>query len=180
MQKEIYDSAQEAADAIGSSNRTITKWFQEGRLKAERVPRGGRAALRIRHADLIEASRGTMFEQSGAQPEQMRLDTPEDLKRDALSLEVLWPDDNRSNTFSLDMLAGFSHFRALTYTVSIPSILKLLTSNDYDFAEVVFGCEDLVRQSDAAKVTLLQKAIEDELTKGYIGIGGLPTPEPKN
>ena len=176
MGERIYETASAAAAAIGVTQATISRWFRDGRLKAERVPRGGKDALRIRHADLIEASRGTLFEQPELHGEQMRLDTPEDLKRDALSLEVLWPDETKASRFSLDLLAGFASFRALTYSVSIPSVLKLLTNNDYQHTEVIFGCEQLVRESDGAKVTLLQKAIEDQLSQGYIGIGGVSDP----
>ena len=173
--KEVYESAKEAAEAIGTSQATVSNWFKVGRLKAERVPRGGKSALRIRHADLIEASRGTLFEQPG-ETAQLGFAAPEDPRKDALTLEVFWPEEQRAQRFTTEMLAGFSTFRALTYTVSLPSILKLLTTQNYDQAEVVFGSEALVRETKAETVVLFQAAIEDEITRGYIGIGGESDP----
>ena len=171
MTEVVYQTAAEAAEAIGTTQPTITRWYQKGRLKAERVSRGGKDALRIHHADLIEASRGTVFEPPVEAP-QMRLDTPEDQRREALSLEVFWPAEQRAQPFSTDILSGFKTFQALTYTVSLPSIFKLLTTQDYELAEVVFGSEKLVRETEANRVVNLQEAIETELARTYIGIGG--------
>ena len=106
----------------------------------------------------------------------MRLDTPDDPDRHALTLEVVWPAEQRVQPFQSEILSGFKTFRAITYTVSLPSILKLLTAQDYDLAEVVFGSEALVRETSAERVVLFQAAIEDELAKGYIGIGGASDP----
>ena len=58
--KDVYESAGEAAEAVGTSPTTISNWISAGRLRAERIPRGGKGAYRIRHLDLIEASRETM------------------------------------------------------------------------------------------------------------------------
>ena len=171
MQDTVYQTASEAAEALDVKHTTVTGWIKTGRLKAEQVKPSGKDAYRIRHSDLLEASRGTLFEQPVEAP-QMRLDTPEDQRRDALSLEVLWPEERRSEQFSSDILAGFKSFRALTYTVSLPSIFKLLTTQDYELVEVVFGCEALVRESNADKVVRLQEAIETELARTYIGVGG--------
>ena len=172
MMKDVYESASEAAEAIGVQHTTISRWISQGRLKAERIKRDGKPAYRIRHVDLIEASLGTMFEMPEA-AQQMLLDTPEDQLKAALSLEVVWPAEHRSTLFTVDgVLAGFQTFKALTYTVSLPSILKLLTTQNYEFAEIVFGAEKLVRESNAEKVIALQGAIEDEIARGYIAIGG--------
>ena len=169
---EVYESASAAAEAIGVNVMAVTRWIKQGRLKAERTKRAGKPAYRIRHADLLEASRGTMFEVPEV-TQQMLLDSPEDQLKAALSLEVVWPAEHRSTLFSVDsVLAGFQTFKALTYTVSLPSILKLLTTQNYEVAEVVFGAEDLVRASNAEKVVALQGAIEDEISRGYIAIGG--------
>ena len=170
MANDVYESAREAAEAIGTTQPTVSAWISNGRLKAERIARGGKGAYRIRHVDLIEASRGTMFEQD-TQP-QLRLDTSEDPTQHALSLEVLWPDERRSCPFDSSILAEFNEFRAVTYTVSLPSIFKLLSTQDYEFAEVIFGDERLVRANSAQQVVLLQEAIENEVAKTYIAIGG--------
>lgn len=172
MRRDVYESASEAAEAIGVQHTTISRWISRGRLKAERIKRAGKPAYRIRHVDLVEASRGTMFEMP-EESQQMLLDTPQDLLKAALSLEVVWPAEHRSSLYTADgIMAGFQRFRALTYTVSLPSILKLLTTQNYEFAEIVFGAEALVRASNAEKVMALQGAIEDEISRGYIAIGG--------
>ena len=177
----VYESATEAADAIGVSVQTVTDWIKSRQLPAERIRRAGRRGrpgFRILHTDLIEASRGTLFEQPSQVP-QLSFDTPEDQRRAALTLQVLWPTEQRSLPFSFDLLSGFRTLRALTYTISLPFILKLLTTQDYDWAEILFGSESLVRASDAAKVVLLQGAIRDEVARGYLGIGGDTDPRTK-
>ena len=170
--KEVYETSAEAAESIGSDNATISRWIRQGRLKAERIKRGGKPSYRIRHADLIEASRGTMFDPP--EPSQHTLlESPEDRLKAALSLEVVWPTEHRAELFSVDgVLTGFQTFRALTYTVSLPSILKLLTTQDYEVVEIVFGSDNLVRESNADKVVRLQWGIENEIAHGYIAIGG--------
>ena len=87
-------------------------------------------------------------------------------------LEVFWPSEERAQPFSTDILTGFKTFQAITYTVSLPSIFKLLTTQDYELAEVIFGSEMLVREANADRVVQLQDAIETEVAKIYIGIGG--------
>ena len=41
MDKNVYETTREAAEAIGASHATVADWIKSGRLKAERVPRGG-------------------------------------------------------------------------------------------------------------------------------------------
>ena len=65
---ETYETCVEAAAAIGTTQQTISNWIKSGRLVAERVPRAGKAGWRIRRADLLAASRGTIFEQPEARP----------------------------------------------------------------------------------------------------------------
>lgn len=177
--KEVYETTSEAAEAIGADQSTVARWISDGRLKSDRIKRGGKTAHRIRHADLIEASRGTLFE-APAVAQQLLIDSPEERQRRALSLEVVWPVEHRSQLFSVDsVMAGFNSFKALTYTVSLPAILKLLTSQEYEDAEVIFGSEKLVRETRAESVIILQGALEDELTKGYIAVGGATDPRTK-
>ena len=172
MDQKIYETATEAAAAIGVTHQTITRWIRTGRLRAERVLRAGKDAFKITHPDLVEASRGTMFEQPEVS-RQMALDSPEDQLRAALSLEVVWPTEHRAEIFSVDsVMSGFKTLRALTYTVSIPAIMKLLTTQEFDAAEVVFGSERLVREAAAGKVMVEQRVIEDGIAQGYIAVGG--------
>ena len=170
--KDVYESPSEAAEAIGTSPKTITGWIKDGRLRAERIRRAGKPSFRIRHADMVEASRGTMFEQPDVLP-QMLFDSLGEQLKAALSLEVVWPSEQRSEIFSVDsVMAGFKTFKALTYTVSVPAIMKLLTMQDFDSVEVVFGNEPLVRQAGAGKVMVEQGVIEDAVALGYIAVGG--------
>ncbi|MCE2458769.1 MAG: phospholipase D family protein [Dehalococcoidia bacterium] len=126
----------------------------------------------IQHKDLVAARRGTMFaEETG--PSQLRLDSEEDRKKDALSLQVVRPMEQRSELFHPRILTGYSSFRAVTYTVSIPMILELLSQNNYEKFEVIFGAERLTRTHDASRIIVMQQAIEEELTKGFVGMGGV-------
>ena len=172
---EFYESTEAAGKAIGVSRQTIARWIRENRLKAEPFPRAGvgRPGSRIRHDDLMAASRGAIFE---ADPVQTQLPDISGHQQSPLGLQVIWPWERRSQPFSPDLLAGHARFRAVTYTVSIPAILRLLATNDYESFEVIFGCEELV-YAEATKVIALQKAIEDELTKGFVGVGGDSDPK---
>ena len=63
MQEEIYDGTEAAATAIGASRQTIHGWLKSGRLRGERIRRAGAPTWRIKHCDLVDACKGTMFEQ---------------------------------------------------------------------------------------------------------------------
>ena len=63
MQEEIYDGTEAAATAIGASRQTIQGWLKSGRLRGERVRRAGAPIWRIKRCDLVDACKGTMFEQ---------------------------------------------------------------------------------------------------------------------
>ena len=176
---DVYESAEEAAEAIGVTLQTIRTWIKNGQLRGSRI-RGsrGHSNWRITHADLVAASRGTMFEES-AEPPQLRLDSDLDWRRDALSLQVIWPMEKRVDLFTPDLLTGFKKFRAVTYTVSIPMIFKLLADNKYEDFEVIFGSEKLASETDAARIITMQRAMDEELTKGFVGMGGVGDPKTK-
>ncbi len=166
-----------AADLLGYSRQTITNWIVTGRLKATGTGKvGAGRGYKILESDLFKASRAVNLASPDPEPLAMRMDTPEDRRRDALSLEVYWPAERRSQTFSSELLGGFDTFHALTYTASITTILKLLTTHDFTHAEVVFGAEDLLTAS-ASKVVKVQEAIETVLARGYMGLGGVTHPD---
>ena len=173
----VYESTSEAAAAIGVSRQTISDWLKSRRLKGERVPRAGRAGWRIYHDDLIAASQGTMFEQP--QAAQLSLDSATQPDLNALSLQVVWPEEERAELFSPDILTGYDTLRAVTYSVSIPMILRLLMNDLYQDLEVIFGDERLAKAATADRIFAWQRSLEEHLTKGFVGMGGLDDPKAK-
>ena len=172
----IYDSASEAAKAVQVTTKTITNWIKNGRLSAERISidARGRSGWRIRHDDLMAATRGRHDAPQVSAP--MMLDDPDSYTRDATSLMVRWPANQHKERFNLDLLQGYQRLRAITYTVSIPMIYRLPASADYDEFQVIFGHEGLV-SANAATIMNLHEGLEKELGQGYIGIGGDADPK---
>ena len=64
--------------------------------------------------------------------------------------------------FSLDLFRGFSSLRALTYSVSIPMITRLMREIDFDELEVVFGHGGLINRA-VEDVLAFQHVIDTEL-----------------
>ena len=62
--------------------------------------------------------------------------------------------------FSLDLFRGFSSLRALTYSVSIPMITRLMQEIGFDELEVVFGHGGLINRT-VEDVLSFQYAIDD-------------------
>ena len=177
MRKEVYESLTEASVAAGVSQPALSKWISNGRLKAERIPGPGKGRYRIRDVDLVEACRGTAYEFE-KETRQMLLGSDDVAP---LALEVVWPEEKRAARFTLKDLQGFTSLRAVTFTPSLDAILRLLgvlgdLDTSYENMEVVFGSERLTKETDAAKVVLLQKAIADSLTQRYLAVGGITDP----
>ena len=178
MQK--FYNVVEAAAIIGASPSTINTWINNGHLPAERdfeLKKAGKVPWRIKHGDLMEAARGTKFAmQEPAFAPTMLFDDPDSMTRDAMSLRVWWPLEQRSESFSLELLTGYTRFRAVTYSVSIPMIYELLTQANYDEFQVIFGSEKLVR-GDMRTILGVQAHIREGLAEGFLGIGGLDNPK---
>ena len=68
------------------------------------------------------------------------LDDP-DFRTRSPQLQVVYAQALRVESFTMDLFAGFTAMRALTYTFSIPMVLCLLRDYDYDDFERVFGHE---------------------------------------
>ncbi|MXZ89900.1 MAG: hypothetical protein F4W95_13780 [Chloroflexi bacterium] len=62
--------------------------------------------------------------------------------------------------FSLDLFKGFSSLRALTYSVSIPMITRLMREVGFDELEVVFGHAGLINRT-VEDVLSFQHVVED-------------------
>lgn len=172
--KDVYESASEAAVAIGAPSKTISGWIKDGRLPAEPRKRGGLIAWRIKHEDLVAATRGTQFAIIPANNEKqiaMVADDPDSATKDAASIKVRWPDEQRVEPFSMDMFQGYSRFRALTYTVSLPMIYRVLMAGNYDRFQILLGKQKLITAS-INTVFDVQGEIREELRRGYIAMGG--------
>lgn len=177
--QEFYDTEQ-AATEIGVSQMTINRWISEKRLKAHRPPsqpgERGRPGYIIAHADLIEASRRVRFEETPPLAPMLTLDKAQAARDDALSLQVVWPLEGRAERYSPSILEGFTDFRAVTYSASIPTALRLLERGDYERFEVVFGNEELLRASTVGAVITAQAGIEAGLYSEFLAIGGITDP----
>ena len=177
---EFYHSVTEAAEAIGVAPSTVTRWMREGRLPYKRDgvdPKRGRPEHIIAHADLIEAYRKVRFEETPPEVAPMlTLDNVQAAREDALSLQVVWPLEQRQERYTPAVLEGFSDFWAVTYTPSIPTVLKLLERGNYERFEVVFGDEKLVRETAAGAIIQAQNGIELELNAEWVAIGGMSDP----
>ena len=178
--QESYDSVADAAEAIGVTRQTVNAWIKSGKLPAtpirhQRSASGGRpSGWHIKHADLIAARRGTMFDEAP----QLRLDANGVASTmDALGLHVVWPATRHHQRFQPSLLAGYTRLRAVTYSVSIPMILKMLVDYGYDDVEVTFGSERLTQATDLADIMACQRSIEEHLTQGFVGMGGSDDPK---
>ena len=74
--------------------------------------------------------------------------------------------------FDMDMFAGFSTMRALTYTPSIPMIVGLLRDHDYDEFECIFGHNGILTR-DAVDIMSFQSVIDERLNHGFVAVKGM-------
>ena len=80
---------------------------------------------------------------------------------------------HRVESFTMDLFAGFDAMRALTYTSSIPMVMRLLRDYDYDDFECIFGHGDVLSR-DAADLLAFQSAVQARLNQGFVGARGIP------
>ena len=177
--EEIYTTA-EAANKVGATRRTITDWIKSGRLRADPAPRGvGRGpgrGWRIKYTDLLAAVKGTQWDVIEATSIPMMLNDPDSRSRDSTSLLVRWPLEQRVEPFTLDLLCeDYTRLRAVTYTVSIPMIDRLLRTANYEEFQVIFGSEKLVT-AGARAIFNFQYALEEEMNRGFVAAAGLDDP----
>ena len=76
------------------------------------------------------------------------------------------------NPSPLDLFAGFTAIRALTYTSSIPMVLRLLRDYDYDDFECIFGHGGVLSR-DAADLLAFQSVVHTRLNQGFVGARGI-------
>ena len=108
-----------------------------------------------------------MTQQSG-----FTFDDPDSRTR-SKGLDVVYAKMERVGQFDLNLFGGFSSLRALTYTPSIPMILSLLKSFDYQDFECIFGHNGILPR-EAANILAFQSVVDEKLNTGFVGIKGLP------
>ena len=114
---------------------------------------------------------------SGGEPTPqfgLALDDPDSRTRSP-QLQVVYAQALRTEPFAMDLFAGFASMRALTYTSSIPMVLRLLRDYDHDDFECVFGHGGMLSR-DAADLLAFQSVVQARLNQGFVGARGL-TPE---
>lgn len=85
------------------------------------------------------------------------------------TLDVVYARSERIDAFNLSLFSGFETFHALTYTPSIPMIVELLRSFDYDAFECIFGHGGIVKH-DLATILSFQTAVDAALNKGFVAV----------
>ena len=100
------------------------------------------------------------------------LDDPDSRTRSP-HLQVVYAEALRVETFTMDLFGGFTAMRALTYTSSIPMVLRLLRDYDYDDFECVFGHGGVLSR-DAADLLAFQSVVQSKLNQGFVGAKGIP------
>ena len=162
----------EASEMAGVSIPTITGWIKSGQLPAEPLTsRGGRPGLGIKESDLTAFNRRRLLGPANATETGAMPLTDADRRADALSLEVLWPDQRKAAPFSTALFDGYSVFRAVTYTASLQTIMKLLLNQPFERVEVIFGSEKLLKAKDLEQL-LIQEALNAAINFEFIGLGG--------
>ena len=99
------------------------------------------------------------------------LDDPDSRTRSP-QLQVVYAQAQRVESFTMDLFAGFSTMRALTYTSSIPMVLRLLRDYDYDDFECVFGHGGVLSR-DAGALLAFQSVVQARLNDGFVGAKGI-------
>ena len=117
------------------------------------------------------AERGNQFASKHPVKTQLPMvsDDPDSATKDAVSIKVRWPAEHRVEPFSLDMFQGYSRFRALTYTVSLPMIYKVLTEGRYDQFQILLGEQKLITAS-INTVLEVQGEVQEEMRRKYIAM----------
>ena len=72
----------------------------------------------------------------------------------------------------MSLFQGFTSMRALTYTSSIPMILRLLRDNDFERFECVFGHGGILSRA-TEDILSFQAVVDEYLTAGFLGIEGI-------
>ena len=102
------------------------------------------------------------------QQRRLGLDDPDSLTRDA-GLSVVRATSDSVEPFDINMFAGFTSLRALTYTASMRMIVGLLRDYEYDDFECVFGHSGILAPN-LSDVLAFQTVVETDLRKAFVGV----------
>ena len=102
------------------------------------------------------------------QQRRLGLDDPDSLTRDA-GLSVVRATSDGVEPFDINMFAGFTSLRALTYTASMRMIVGLLRDYEYDDFECVFGHSGIIAP-DLNDVLAFQAVVEVDLRRAFVGV----------
>jgi len=99
---------------------------------------------------------------------QLGLDDHESLTRDS-GLSIVHARSEHVEPFDVNLFAGFTSMKALTYTASIGMIVRLLNEFNFDNFECVFGHGGIVRP-EISDVLAFQAVVQEQLSKAFIGV----------
>ena len=102
------------------------------------------------------------------QQHRLGFDDPESLTRDA-GLSVVRATSDGVEPFDINMFAGFTSLRALTYTASMKMIVGLLRDYAYDDFECVFGHSGIIAPN-LGDVLAFQAVVEVDLRRAFVGV----------
>ena len=102
------------------------------------------------------------------QQHRLGFDDPDSLTRDA-GLSVVKASSSDVEPFDVNLFAGFTSMKALTYTASIRMIVGLLRDFSYEDFECVFGHQGIL-PPDLSDVLAFQSVVDAELSKAFVGV----------
>ena len=98
-------------------------------------------------------------------------DDPDSRSRSGV-LSVVHAAASGTSSFDMSLFQGFTSMRALTYTSSIPMILRLLRDNDFERFECVFGHGGILSRA-TEDILSFQAVVDEYLTAGFLGTEGI-------
>ena len=100
-----------------------------------------------------------------------QLDDPDSRTRSGV-LNVVRARADSVAPFDMSLFDGFASMRALTYTSSVPMIVRLLRDYNFDEFECVFGHSDILSH-EAADILSFQAIMDAKLNNGFVGLSGV-------
>ena len=102
----------------------------------------------------------------------LRLSDPDSLTRSE-RLNTVYAKASHVGEFDRnELFGGFTEFRALTYTSSIPMIVSLVNEFGFEKFECVFGHGGILSR-DANAILSFQSVVDEKLNRGFVGVGGI-------
>ena len=103
--------------------------------------------------------------------QSLQVDDPESRTRNG-GLKIVHATAKSVSPFDSSLFDGFTSMRALTYTSSIPMVLRLLRDKDFDRFECIFGHEGVLSR-EAASILGFQAAIDESLNTAFLSLEGI-------